>query len=45
MATNYLSAFSLRKLLSPLLRNSPVPSCILNVTSFTHRSVLNIQVD
>ncbi|XP_048439678.1 short-chain dehydrogenase TIC 32, chloroplastic-like isoform X2 [Pyrus x bretschneideri] len=38
MATNYLSAFSLSKLLLPLLRNSPVPSRIVNVTSFTHRS-------
>ncbi|KAK9929828.1 hypothetical protein M0R45_026906 [Rubus argutus] len=45
MATNYLSAFSLSKLLLPLLRNSPVPSRIVNVTSFTHRSVSNIQVD
>ncbi|XP_068313020.1 uncharacterized protein [Pyrus communis] len=45
MATNYLSAFSLSKLLLPLLRNSPVPSRIVNVTSFTHRSVLNIQIN
>lgn len=42
MATNYLSAFSLSKLLLPLLRNSPVPSRIVNVTSFTHRSGKNL---
>ncbi|VVA25259.1 PREDICTED: short-chain [Prunus dulcis] len=45
MATNYLGAFSLTKLLLPLLRNSPIPSRIVNVTSFTHRSVLNVQVN
>ncbi|XP_062017614.1 uncharacterized protein LOC133733971 isoform X1 [Rosa rugosa] len=44
MATNYLSAFFLSKLLLPLLRNSLIPSRIVNVTSFTHRSVSNIQV-
>lgn len=38
MATNYMGAFSLTKLLLPLLRNSPVPSRVVNVTSFTHRS-------
>lgn len=42
MATNYLSAFSLSKLFLPLLRNSPVPSRIMNVTSFTHRSGKNL---
>jgi len=38
IATNYVGAFSLTKLLLPLLRNSPVPSRVVNVTSFTHRS-------
>lgn len=38
MGTNYLGAFSLTKVLLPLLENSPVPSRIVNVTSFTHRT-------
>ena len=38
MATNYIGAFSLTKVLLPLLENSPVPSRIVNVTSFTHRA-------
>ncbi|KAJ0048028.1 hypothetical protein Pint_14949 [Pistacia integerrima] len=38
MSANYIGAFSLTKLLLPLLRNSPVPSRIVNVTSFTHRN-------
>ena len=38
MATNYIGAFCLTKLLLPLLSNSPVPSRIMNVSSFTHRS-------
>ncbi|KAA8519010.1 hypothetical protein F0562_016216 [Nyssa sinensis] len=45
MATNYIGAFSLSKVLIPLLENSPVPSRIVNVTSFTHRNVSDIQVD
>uniref|UniRef100_A0A5B7BX11 Dehydrogenase/reductase SDR family member on chromosome X n=1 Tax=Davidia involucrata TaxID=16924 RepID=A0A5B7BX11_DAVIN len=45
MATNYIGAFSLTKVLIPLLENSPVPSRIVNVTSFTHRNVSDIQVD
>lgn len=45
MATNYVGAFSLTKLLLPLLRNSPVGSRVVNVTSFTHRSVFSMQVD
>ncbi|KAK9986417.1 hypothetical protein SO802_031368 [Lithocarpus litseifolius] len=45
MATNYIGAFCLTKLLLPLFRNSPVPSRIVNVTSFTHRNVFNMQVD
>ncbi|KAK1417736.1 hypothetical protein QVD17_26870 [Tagetes erecta] len=39
MGTNYIGAFSLTTVLLPLLKNSPVPSRIVNVTSFTHRSV------
>ncbi|XP_010490903.1 PREDICTED: dehydrogenase/reductase SDR family member on chromosome X-like [Camelina sativa] len=39
IATNYVGPFSLTKLLLPLLRNSPVPSRVVNVTSFTHRAV------
>ncbi|KAJ8764175.1 hypothetical protein K2173_005097 [Erythroxylum novogranatense] len=44
MGTNYIGAFSLSNLLLPLLRNSPVGSRIVNVTSFTHRSVFDVQV-
>ncbi|XP_071922080.1 uncharacterized protein [Coffea arabica] len=39
MATNYIGAFCLTKVLMPLLENSPVPSRVINVTSFTHRNV------
>ncbi|XP_031374036.1 dehydrogenase/reductase SDR family member on chromosome X-like isoform X2 [Punica granatum] len=45
MATNYIGAFCLTQLLLPLLINSPVPSRIVNVTSFTHRTVGSMQVD
>ncbi|GMY30695.1 dehydrogenase/reductase SDR family member on chromosome X isoform X2 [Fagus crenata] len=45
MATNYIGAFCLTKLLLPLLQNSHVPSRVVNVTSFTHRNVFNMQVD
>ncbi|XP_020876594.1 dehydrogenase/reductase SDR family member on chromosome X isoform X2 [Arabidopsis lyrata subsp. lyrata] len=38
IATNYIGPFSLTKLLLPLLKNSYVPSRVVNVTSFTHRS-------
>jgi hypothetical protein len=38
MGTNYIGAFSLTKLLLPLLKNSPIGSRIVNVTSFTHRN-------
>lgn len=38
MATNYMGAFCLTKILLPLLENSPVPSRVVNVTSFTHRN-------
>lgn len=37
IATNYIGPFSLTKLLLPLLKNSSVPSRVVNVTSFTHR--------
>ncbi|EXB36901.1 Dehydrogenase/reductase SDR family member on chromosome X [Morus notabilis] len=45
IATNYIGAFYLTNLLLPLLKNSPMPSRIVNVTSFTHRSVSSIQVN
>ncbi|KAK4277534.1 hypothetical protein QN277_015521 [Acacia crassicarpa] len=45
IGTNYIGAFALTKLLLPLLESSPVTSRIVNVTSFTHRSVNDIQVD
>ncbi|XP_043688951.1 dehydrogenase/reductase SDR family member on chromosome X-like isoform X2 [Telopea speciosissima] len=45
MGTNYIGAFALTNLLLPLLRSSPVPSRIVNVTSFTHRCVSGTQVD
>lgn len=35
--TNYIGAFVLTNILLPLLKNSPVPSRVVNVTSFTHR--------
>lgn len=38
LATNYFGAFCLTKVLLPLLENSPVPSRVVNVTSFTHRN-------
>ncbi|KAM7261157.1 hypothetical protein ACFE04_026632 [Oxalis oulophora] len=45
MATNYFGPFSLTNILLPFLGNSPVPSRIVNVTSFTHRSVSHVHVD
>ncbi|XP_022146356.1 dehydrogenase/reductase SDR family member on chromosome X-like [Momordica charantia] len=45
MATNYVGPFFLTQMLLPLLKNSPSPSRIVNVSSFTHRCVLDIQVD
>ncbi|RWR72487.1 dehydrogenase/reductase SDR family member on chromosome X [Cinnamomum micranthum f. kanehirae] len=45
MATNYIGPFALTSLLLPLLKNSPSPSRIVNVTSFTHRCVSNNQLD
>ncbi|XP_059306122.1 uncharacterized protein LOC132057509 isoform X3 [Lycium ferocissimum] len=38
MSTNYIGPFCLTKLLLPLLEQSPVPSRVVNVTSFTHRN-------
>ena len=38
IATNYIGAFVLTKLLLPLLESSRVSSRIVNVTSFTHRN-------
>nr|CAD1833989.1 unnamed protein product [Ananas comosus var. bracteatus] len=37
--TNYIGAFVLTNILLPLLKNSLVPSRVVNVTSFTHRCV------
>ncbi|XP_057974734.1 uncharacterized protein LOC131162358 isoform X2 [Malania oleifera] len=45
MGTNYMGAFSVTKLLLPLLENSPIPSRIINVTSFTHLNVFNVQIN
>ncbi|KAC9495297.1 hypothetical protein E3N88_45737 [Mikania micrantha] len=45
MGTNYIGAFSLTEVLLSLLKNSPIPSRIVNVTSFTHRNVLSFQPD
>ncbi|KAL6954562.1 hypothetical protein U1Q18_046273 [Sarracenia purpurea var. burkii] len=45
MGTNYIGAFCLTKILLPLLENSPVPSRIVNVASFTHRTLSDILVD
>ncbi|CAJ1974372.1 unnamed protein product [Sphenostylis stenocarpa] len=45
IGTNFIGAFALTKLLLPLLESSPVSSKIVNVTSFTHRAVIDVQVD
>lgn len=45
MASNYLGAFMLTHLLLPLLQCSSQPSRIVNVTSFTHRCVQDMQVN
>ncbi|XP_078428876.1 uncharacterized protein LOC144701063 [Wolffia australiana] len=45
MKTNYLGAFCLTHLLLPLLKNSPVASRVVNVTSFTHRCVSSVQAN
>ncbi|KAL0921032.1 hypothetical protein M5K25_008060 [Dendrobium thyrsiflorum] len=43
--TNYISAVVLTCLLLPLIKNSPSPSRIVNVTSFTHRCASNLKLD
>jgi short-subunit dehydrogenase involved in D-alanine esterification of teichoic acids len=35
--TNYIGPFILTSILLPLLKNSSVPSRVVNLTSFTHR--------
>ncbi|URE00572.1 short chain dehydrogenase [Musa troglodytarum] len=45
METNYLGAFFLTNIMLPLLKNSLVPSRIVNVTSFTHRSVSHVDAN
>ncbi|XP_062194350.1 uncharacterized protein LOC133897582 isoform X3 [Phragmites australis] len=42
--TNYIGPFILTSILLPLLKNSPVPSRVVNLTSFTHRCVSGIDV-
>ncbi|KAG2238793.1 hypothetical protein Bca52824_091964 [Brassica carinata] len=37
MVTNYIGPFTMTKLLLPLLKNSSVPSRVVNVASFSHR--------
>ncbi|CAH9087273.1 unnamed protein product [Cuscuta epithymum] len=43
--TNYIGAFCITKVLLHLLESSPIPSRVVNVTSFTHRSVWSMQMD
>ncbi|KAH7651348.1 NADP-retinol dehydrogenase protein [Dioscorea alata] len=45
MQTNFIGAFVLTNLLLPLLKISPVPSKIVNVTSFTHRCISNTDLN
>lgn len=42
--TNYIGPFILTNILLPLLKNSSVPSRVVNLTSFTHRCVSGIDV-
>ncbi|KAK3129908.1 hypothetical protein QOZ80_6BG0486440 [Eleusine coracana subsp. coracana] len=42
--SNYIGPFVLTNILLPLLKNSPTPSRVVNVTSFTHRCVSSIDV-
>ncbi|PNT64427.1 hypothetical protein BRADI_4g28420v3 [Brachypodium distachyon] len=44
MQTNYIGPFILTNILLPLLKNSPIPSRVVNLTSFTHRCVSEIDV-
>ncbi|XP_047046395.1 retinol dehydrogenase 13-like [Lolium rigidum] len=44
MQTNYVGPFMLTSILLPLLKNSHVPSRVVNLTSFTHRCVSEIDV-
>ncbi|XP_044381084.1 retinol dehydrogenase 13 isoform X1 [Triticum aestivum] len=44
MQTNYIGPFILTSILLPLLKNSLVPSRVVNLTSFTHRCVSEIDV-
>ncbi|TMW88978.1 hypothetical protein EJD97_017811 [Solanum chilense] len=44
VSTNYIGPFCLTKLLLPLLELSPIPSRVVNVTSFTHRNVSSMEV-
>ncbi|KAK1264550.1 hypothetical protein QJS04_geneDACA015659 [Acorus gramineus] len=45
MGTNYIGPFALTNHLLPLLKNSTVPSRIVNVTSFTHRCVFDAGIN
>ncbi|KAL4588722.1 hypothetical protein LXL04_001617 [Taraxacum kok-saghyz] len=45
MGTNYIGPFCLTQVLLPFLKNSPIPSRIVNVTSFTHRIVSSFRAD
>jgi len=42
--TNYIGPFILTSILLPLLKNSSLPSRVVNLTSFTHRCVSGIDV-
>ncbi|XP_062194348.1 uncharacterized protein LOC133897582 isoform X2 [Phragmites australis] len=43
--TNYIGPFILTSILLPLLKNSPVPSRVVNLTSFTHRCGIDVSED
>ncbi|XP_020580875.1 short-chain dehydrogenase TIC 32, chloroplastic-like isoform X2 [Phalaenopsis equestris] len=43
--TNFISAVVLTSLLLPLIKNSSLPSRIVNVTSFTHLCASNMKID
>ncbi|KAL5205209.1 hypothetical protein ABZP36_033418 [Zizania latifolia] len=44
MQTNYIGPFVLTNILLPLLKNSSTPSRVVNLTSFTHRCVSEINL-